>query len=694
MARVLGFLWLLAAVAAHGDIAGCVCDPEDAASLKDRTCSLTREALAQPESPAVFFLKDINPNKPNRMLALPRRVHRRVHTLADLTARERTQLWTEAISKAKELWGEEWGLAFNGDEMRTQCHPHVHIGKFLKAADREGGSGGRAGAHPGSQGRNRVVGAREGRQASRLPGRGSDRDRAVAIGACVIEIKSAATNENCVIHLHPRDNVAIARVPLEAARLVRAAGREVKAAGAVPAGHKIALAAIDAGGEIVRYGQSIGRAAVAIGAGEHVHVHNLRYEEPRLTYEFPSGEITPPPEPKDGPKFRGYLRADGRAGTRNYIAVVAASNCAGHVAERIARRFEDRALPPNVDGVVAFPHEHGCAGLAGRDGELLRRTISGVLDHPNVFAALLLGVGCETNQVAPYLSGTMVETGRLVGMTMQQTGGTPGIIEAAVAKIESLLADGSRVERVELPASKIVLGLNCGGSDSFSGITANPALGVASDLLVALGGTTVLAETPEIFGAEHLLVKRAASRAVGEKLLGFIDGYKKYVGAFGGTMDDNPAAGNKEGGLSNIVEKSLGAVAKGGDSPMMDVIDFSERIVSRGLVFMNTPGYDPVSLTGLGAGGVNLIAFTTGRGTGIGFPTVPVLKIATNSETYRAMRENMDLNAGVIADGAGSVAGVGREILDALLRVASGEKTASERWGHREFVPWRCGPVM
>jgi altronate hydrolase len=510
----------------------------------------------------------------------------------------------------------------------------------------------------------------------------------------VIEISPAAIKDTCAIHLHPRDNVAIARVPLEAGRAVRAGGVEVTASAAIPAGHKIALAAVAAGGDIVRYGQSIGRAARVIRPGDHVHVHNLRYEEPRLTYEFPEGEIAPPSEAVGGPTFRGFLRADGRAGTRNYIAVVAASNCAAHAAERIARRFEDRALSANVDGVVAFPHAHGCAGVTGRDGELLRRTIAGVIDHPNVFAALLLGVGCETNQVSHYLAGEMAESGRLIGMTLQTSGGTPGIIEAAVEKIEALIAAASAAGRVELPASKLVLGLNCGGSDSFSGITANPALGVASDMLTALGGTAVLAETPEIFGAEHLLVKRSASRAVAERLLGFIDGYKKYVGLFGGTMDDNPAAGNKEGGLSNNVEKSLGAVAKGGDATLTAAVDFAERIAARGLVFMNTPGYDPVSLTGLGAGGVNLIAFTTGRGTGIGFPTVPVVKIATNTATFNAMRPNMDLNAGLIADGARTVAECGREIFSTMLAVASGEKTASERLGHREFVPWRCGAVM
>ena len=257
-----------------------------------------------------------------------------------------------------------------------------------------------------------------------------------------------------------------------------------------------------------------------------------------------------------------------------------------------------------------------------------------------------------------------------------------------------MLERAAAEKRAETPASKIVLGLNCGGSDSFSGITANPALGVCCDKLAALGGTAVLAETTEIFGAEHLLVRRARNRQVAEKLLGFIAGYKTYLNRFGGSFDDNPTPGNKAGGLSNILEKSLGAVAKAGASPLMDVVDYAERITSPGFVFMNTPGYDPISLTGLAAGGVNLIAFTTGRGSAIGFPTIPVIKIASNSATYRRMRDNMDMNAGRIADGEATVAEIGREIFDLLLRVASGEKTCSERLGHKEFVPWRIGPVL
>jgi altronate hydrolase len=279
-------------------------------------------------------------------------------------------------------------------------------------------------------------------------------------------------------------------------------------------------------------------------------------------------------------------------------------------------------------------------------------------------------------------------------MTLQASGGTRGTVDAARREIGLWMEQAAEEQRVELPASKIVLGLNCGGSDSFSGITANPALGVCSDILAAVGATAVLAETPEIFGAEHLLVRRARNREVAERLLAFIRGYKEYLNRFQGSFDDNPSPGNKEGGLSNILEKSLGAVAKGGTSTLNAVVDYAERVTSPGFVFMNTPGYDPVSLSGLAAGGCNLIAFTTGRGSAIGFPSIPVIKIASNTNTYRRMMDNMDVNAGAIADGETAVEEVGREIFELVLRVASGERTCAERLGHKEFVPWRIGPVM
>jgi len=509
----------------------------------------------------------------------------------------------------------------------------------------------------------------------------------------LLEIAKLPTAENSAIRLHTNDNVAIARVPLAAGTELKIDGQALTVRELIPAGHKIALAAIAPGEVVRRYGQVIGRATAAIEPGRRVHTHNLGFEELTFDYEFPSGEI-PLPARRPTPTFLGYAREDGSVGTRNYIAVVAASNCAAHTAELIAQSFDGESLLPNVDGVVAFPHGEGCGHTIGPDTEQLRRTLAGVLAHPNVSAAVILGLGCEVNQIEHYLGPNAPRTSRLVGMTLQSSGGTRGAVAAARTEITRLMEQCAGEQRVEMPASRIVLGLNCGGSDSFSGITANPALGVCSDMLAEIGATAVLAETTEIFGAEHLLVRRARNRQVAEKLLGFVRGYKQYLTRFAGSFNDNPSPGNKEGGLTNILEKSLGAVAKAGTSPLADAVDYAEPVRTPGFVFMNTPGYDPVSLTGLAAGGCNLIAFTTGRGSAIGFPSVPVLKIASNTNTYRRMQDNMDINAGTIADGEKSVQQVGREIFEMLLRVASGEKTCAERLGHQEFVPWRIGPVL
>jgi altronate hydrolase len=351
-----------------------------------------------------------------------------------------------------------------------------------------------------------------------------------------------------------------------------------------------------------------------------------------------------------------------------------------------------------VDGIVAFPHGEGCGQAMGPDTEQLQRTLEGVLDHPNVSAAIILGLGCEVNQIDHYLGrgngSAKTSPAALQGLTLQQSGGTLGTLEAARKKIHEYIERAASERRTELPVSKLCVGLNCGGSDSFSGITANPALGYCCDLLVEQGAAVVLAETTEIIGAEHLLMRRARTPEIARKLLAQIENYKKYLGQFGGSFNDNPSPGNKEGGLTNILEKSLGAVAKAGTSTLEDVLDYSERITSSGFLFMNTPGYDPVSITGLAAGGVNLIAFTTGRGSAIGFPSIPVYKIASNTRMYNRMTGNMDINAGRIADGDATIEQIGREIFDALIRVANGERTLAEKLGHHEFAPWRIGPVL
>jgi altronate hydrolase len=504
----------------------------------------------------------------------------------------------------------------------------------------------------------------------------------------LLRIQPVANSGNSAIQLHPSDNVAIARVALSPGASISVNGREVTVRSSVPAGHKIALCEIASGAPVIRYGCSIGTASSHIDTGDHIHTHNLTYAPSGTPTVEAATERPLPVPPASVPTFPGYVRRDGRVGTRNYIAIAAVSNCAAHAAQQIAAHFSARTLPPGVDGVVAFPHGEGCGHSIGPDTRQLHRVISGVMQHPNVGAGLLIGLGCEVNQVSDYSPD-------LTGLTIQESGGTRGVVEQGVRQVEALIERVAAISRTPQPVSKLVLGLNCGGSDSFSGISANPALGSCVDRLVGLGGTAVLAETTELFGAEGLLLNRATTRDVAEKLIHYVNAYRAYLAQFGGSFDDNPSPGNKQGGLSNIIEKSLGAVAKGGTAVLADVVDYAERIPSvPGLVFMNTPGYDPVSLTGLAAGGVNVIAFTTGRGSAIGFPTVPVLKISSNTDVFERMGDNIDLNAGTIMDGYASVEEVGRAIFDRILEVAGGASTASERLGHHEFVPWRIGPVL
>lgn len=510
----------------------------------------------------------------------------------------------------------------------------------------------------------------------------------------LVDIQSPPAAETAAILLHPRDNVAIARMHLREGLTVRVGGHEVTLRDAIPAGHKLALENVNEGESFLRYGEVIGRASQRVEPGAHVHTHNVAYGEFDLQYEFPTVEVPLPEPPRDIPTFMGFPRADGRVGTRNYVAVVAASNCAAHTAELIAWSYQGETLPENVDGVVAFPHGEGCGHSIGPDTEQLQRTLSGVLNHPNVGGAIVLGLGCEVNQIQHYLGASNPNPDRIAGLTLQESGGTRAAVEKARGVIAGMMERMREEKRQEAPASKLTLALQCGGSDSFSGITANPALGRCADMLAAIGATAILSETPEIFGAEHLLVRRARSRKVAERLLEVIAEYKKYLSRFGGSFDDNPSPGNKEGGLTNILEKSLGAVAKGGSSTLNQVLDYAERATSPGLVFMTAPGYDPVGMAGQAAAGATLFAFTTGRGSATGFPTIPCLKISSNTSLFRRMPDNMDLNAGRIADGDCSVDSVGRKIFDTLIRVASGKRTCTERLGHNEFVPWRIGPVL
>ncbi|MFB9835210.1 UxaA family hydrolase [Actinoallomurus acaciae] len=472
--------------------------------------------------------------------------------------------------------------------------------------------------------------------------------------------------------LHPADDVAVAL-------------RELPG---VPRGHKVAVRDLAVGAPVRKYGQAIGVVTAPIGVGDHVHTHNLGMGPHDRAYDFGTEvrPVEPPPAPAS---FQGIVRPDGRVATRNYIGILTSVNCSATVARRIASRASALGEEfPNVDGVVALTHGTGCGMASDGDGiRLLRRTLNGYARHPNFAAILVIGLGCEVNQ----LTGFDLPDGTPT-MTIQELGGTSSTVRRGLEVIGELLPVANAVTREPVPASELVIGLQCGGSDGYSGITANPALGAAADLLVRHGGTAILAETPEVYGAEHLLTRRAVSRAVGERLIERIRWWESYAES----MDNNPSPGNKAGGLTTILEKSLGAVAKGGTTPLTAVYEYAEPVTGRGFVFMDTPGYDPVSATGQVAGGANLICFTTGRGSVYGCRPAPSLKLASNRETYRAMEEDMDVDCGAILDGEVTVAELGEQIFQRVLEVASGHRTASEElgFGDEEFAPWQLGAVM
>jgi altronate hydrolase len=506
-----------------------------------------------------------------------------------------------------------------------------------------------------------------------------------------------------IILLHPDDNVCVAAQALVPGTHVSVASKSIVVREPIPQGHKLAIATLAEEAEVRKYGQPIGVATASIESGQWVHSHNLKQRNLERVYEK-STAVPPPPSPLLGRTFQGYRRADGQAGTRNYLAVISNVNCSATVAKYIAQRFDAQALRafPNIDGVVALRHGAGCGiQFAGKKHELLNRTMAGMARHPNIGGYLLVGLGCE--QVA---MGYLVESQRLYQiegtqaklppmLSMQDVGGTAKTVEAGVRLLSELLPRVNDVRRETIPASEIILGTNCGGSDGNSGVTANPALGYASDLLVAAGGTSVLAETTEVYGAEHLLTARSASPAVADKLLERIEWWHWYTQVHGVDIDCNPSVGNKAGGLTTIAEKSLGAVSKGGSTALREVYHYAEPIRSKGFVFMDTPGFDPASVTGLIAGGCNMVVFTTGRGSCFGCKPVPSIKVASNTPMYERMRDDMDLNAGEILRGR-SVTSVGEEIFDEILNVASGKKTKSELlgYGDEEFVPWDIGPTL
>jgi galactarate dehydratase len=504
-----------------------------------------------------------------------------------------------------------------------------------------------------------------------------------------------------LIRLHPDDNVAVARAALDpAAAAGLPPGFPVR--DRIAQGHKVALAAIAPGEPVVKYGQVIGVASRPIARGEHVHTQNLAMADFTLEHAFCAGARPTDFVPEaQRATFLGFPRPDGRAGTRNYLAVISSVNCSATVAKAVAARFAGRRgleAFPNVDGVIPLTHGGGCAINTEAEGYLyLTRVLAGYAVHPNVGAVLMIGLGCETNQIHLLLKRHgLVEGDALRSLTIQGTGGTRASIAAGVAAVEAMLPALDAARRVPCPAAQLTLALECGGSDGYSGISANPALGHAADLLVRHGGTAVLAETPEIYGAEHLLTRRAATPAVAEKLLARIDWWRDYAARGRAELNNNPSFGNKAGGLTTILEKSLGAVAKGGGTRLNAVYEYAEPITERGFVFMDTPGYDPVAVTGQVAGGCNVVAFTTGRGSVSGFKPAPTLKLATNSAMFARMSEDMDIDCGTIVDGRETVAEVGERIFRAVLDTASGRPSLSETfdYGDNEFVPWQVGAVM
>ena len=496
------------------------------------------------------------------------------------------------------------------------------------------------------------------------------------------------------IRLDPSDTVVTATRALEVG--VEVEGVATRAL--IPSGHKIATADMATGTPIRKYAQVIGYAAADIAAGDHVHTHNVEFRGTDVDYEFATN--LRPVEAATGDTFMGYRRENGAVGTRNYIAILTSVNCSATAARMIAAHFTPEVLAdyPNVDGVVAFVHGTGC-GMAG-DGEgfeALQRVMWGYARHPNHAGVLMVGLGCEMNQIDWLLEAYGLKQGPLFQtMNIQSVAGLRRTVEKGIEKVAAMLPLANAATRTECPASELKVALQCGGSDAWSGITANPALGYAVDLLVAQGGTGVLAETPEIYGAEHLLTARAVDQSTGERLLGLIRWWEDYTARNRGSMDNNPSPGNKAGGLTTILEKSLGAAAKGGTTPLIGVYKYAEPVTARGFTFMDSPGYDPASVTGQIAGGCNLVCFTTGRGSAFGSKPSPTIKVATNTEMYGRMTEDMDVNAGAMLSDGVTLEEKGREIYELFLRVASGKMSKSEAQGlgDYEFVPWQIGAVM
>jgi altronate hydrolase len=503
-----------------------------------------------------------------------------------------------------------------------------------------------------------------------------------------------------LLRLHPADNVLIAREALSIGQSVRVGETVLRLRAQIAAGHKVAATRIGAGQPVRKYDTVIGVAARDIEAGEHVHTHNIALidfaRDPGFGLDVRPVDYVPEAQRAT---FAGIVRPDGRVATRNFIGILASVNCSATVIKNIAAWFTPERLSayPNVDGVVAFAQTSGCGMSSPSEHfDVLRRTLAGYARHPNLAGVLVVGLGCERNQVAGLVESQGLETGKtLQALVMQETGGTRATIAAGIAAIERMLPAANEVARTPVPVSHLKIGLECGGSDGFSGISANPALGAAMDLLVRHGGTAILSETPEIHGVEYMLTRRAVTPEVGQKLLDRLAWWERYTHGHNGQFNGVVGPGNQQGGLANIFEKSLGSAMKGGTTPLQAVYEYAEPIDRAGFVFMDSPGYDPVAVTGQIASGANLICFTTGRGSMFGSKPAPTLKLASNTPMYARLEEDMDINCGLVLDGERSIEEMGRDIFAHIVRAASGERTKSEMLGlgDHEFVPWHMGIV-
>ncbi len=506
------------------------------------------------------------------------------------------------------------------------------------------------------------------------------------------------------VRLHPEDDVAIAKINLQIGSVLDlGSGNQVRVRRFIPSGHKIALREIAAGGTVRRYGQVIGFATQPIPVGEHIHTHNLSAQGFEREYIF-GVDVKPVQFAPEGQRrtFMGYKRPNGKIGTRNYIGIIATVNCSAHTTREIAHHFTPERLAgyANVDGVLALAHVSGCANqIGGLDYNLLQRTLAGMANHPNIGAYIIVGLGCESNQIADLVANyNLTQSGQMMqapSLTIQSTGGIRKTIQAGIEAVEEVLPMANAIPRSEQPISELMVALQCGGSDGWSGVTANPVVGLVADEIVRQGGTVVLAETPEIYGAEHLLTRRAINAEVGQKLVDKVRWWEQHTQRLGIEIDNNPSVGNKAGGLTTIYEKSLGAAAKGGSTPLTGVYDYAEPVTARGFTFMDSPGYDPVSVTGQVAGGCNLVLFTTGRGSVFGFKPAPSIKVSTNSEMYSRMIDDMDVNAGRVIEGV-PMETVAAELLELSIAVASGQQSKSEAQGvgEAEFNPWNLGGTL